>query len=192
MKVYKILFDILISCNIQIIAKIEEILKDNLSVKQLRFDKRYHLFLNLQHFYHEFTTKKNEDIEDKEIVLYLIDAIYTKYSAKYPFLESEQDLMLQTKRYITRCCECCFHFGLYSLLNADGAQYGLYPLSFVRDAEKVSLEIIESFKDENNYNIFNNEIIDFNKVRNILRCILRDNFLKYLSVRYLSHCILMK
>jgi len=172
MKVYKILFDILISCNIQSIQIIKEIAADRLSAKQLRFDKRYHLFLNLQHFYHRFMAKNNIDHKDKDrqIVIGPIDAIYTKYSAIYPFLESVQDLMLQTKRYIIKCLECCFHFGSYSLFNVDANdddqtydEYGLFPLSFVRNAENLSPEILESFSKD--HNVFNNEIIDFSKVR---------------------------
>jgi len=157
MKAYKVLFDVLISCFMATSKIIDRIRDENVSVKQLRLNQEFHVMLNLVHYDKVEETEQNG--KEKRIAAKLVNEIWTKYLAIYPFLGEEEDIESTMRRYILKCCSCCFHFGAYSLMTEDGTGYGLYPLCFVRDGTECA--VTEELKEEN----MNNEAVQFERVK---------------------------
>ena len=65
MKSYKILFDVLVTCYIEIMRIIKDISAQNMTDKQLKFNTRYHLLLNLSYYFYKFS-KPPQDGEVKD------------------------------------------------------------------------------------------------------------------------------
>eukprot|EP01084_Bolivina_argentea_P256316 431507_1 len=159
MKTYKILFDILVTCYARTMQLITTTTMNKLKIDQLQNDKTFYSLLNLAHFFNKVSDFKSQNLKENiDIVMDLVEEIYSKYCGLYAFLKTEK-YSASTKSYIVACCETCFHLGAYSLLQQSANQYALYPLCFVRDIENA--DVIKALKQQN----MNNEFINFKTVK---------------------------
>jgi len=139
MKAYKLLWDVLVSCYLEINGIIEEIRTQKPTTAQLRLHFKFHVMLNMVHYNGAQETDLNQ--REKRMVDEVVHGIWTKYAnstqlnstqLSYPFLSADKGIQKTMRRYILECCSSCFHFGAHSLITADGMDYALYPLCFIR------------------------------------------------------------